>query len=90
MFGGNINDIYSLTMNTILCYDVKGGTYMNNKLINIKELSEYFGVAVPTLYQWAQTEKIPSIKCGRLVRFELDAVLEYLKSGSEKKGGRKL
>ena len=58
---------------------------MKDKLVTIKELSEKLGIAIPTLYQWKETGKIPSIKCGgKLVRFELDEVLARLKNSQEK------
>lgn len=62
---------------------------MNNKLLTIEELAEFFRVAVSTLYQWTETGKIPHIKCGRLLRYDLDAVLEHLKNSNPGIGGKK-
>jgi excisionase family DNA binding protein len=41
------------------------------KYANIKEVSEYTGLAVKTLYDWAANGMIPSIKAGKKVLFDL-------------------
>ncbi|MBO1225042.1 MAG: helix-turn-helix domain-containing protein [Candidatus Scalindua sediminis] len=38
---------------------------------NIKEVSEYTSIPKKTLYEWASVGKIPSIKIGRKVLFDL-------------------
>ena len=44
---------------------------MNKRYANIKEVSEYTSLPVKTLYEWAGTGRIPSIKLGRRVLFDL-------------------
>jgi len=49
---------------------------------NIKEVSEYTSLPGKTLYEWASIGKIPSIKLGRRVLFDLhdiDVVMASLK-----------
>ncbi len=41
---------------------------------NIKEVSEYTSLPVKTLYEWAAIGKIPSIKLGRRVLFDLNDI----------------
>jgi excisionase family DNA binding protein len=41
------------------------------KYANIKEVSEYTGLTVKTLYDWAANGMIPSIKAGKKVLFDL-------------------
>jgi len=48
------------------------------KLVNVQQLSEIIGVKVATIYSWVSREYIPHIKLGRLVRFDLDAVFEWI------------
>jgi len=54
-------------------------------LLNIQELSEILGVKVATIYGWVSEGFIPHIKLGRLVRFDLDAIYEWV-SKKQRKG----
>ena len=52
---------------------------MENRLISIKELAEYIGVKIGTVYSWVCQRKIAYVKIGRLVKFdkaELDKWIE--------------
>ncbi len=52
------------------------------RYLSIKEVSEYTSLPVKTLYDWAGQGKIPSIKYGRRVLFDLqdiDKVMASLK-----------
>ncbi len=54
----------------------------NKRYVNIKEVSEYTSLPVKTLYEWAGTGRVPSIKMGRRVLFDLydiDKVMARLK-----------
>lgn len=44
---------------------------MEKRYANIKEVSVYTSLPVKTLYDWASQGKIPSIKFGRRVLFDL-------------------
>ncbi len=49
---------------------------------NIKELSVYIGLSVKTLYEFVNLQKIPSIKYGKKLLFDLqdiDKLMESLK-----------
>ncbi len=55
---------------------------ITKRYANIKEVSEYTSLPVKTLYEWAVQGKIPSIKIGRRVLFDLydiDKVMARLK-----------
>jgi excisionase family DNA binding protein len=41
------------------------------RFIGIKECSEYLGLTVGTLYVWTCQKKIPYLKFGKLVKFDL-------------------
>lgn len=43
---------------------------MERRYLSIRELSEYIGVTVGTLYSWVCYRKIPFSKVGRLVKFD--------------------
>ena len=51
---------------------------MNKKYQGIKEISQYLGVTVNTLYSWVCQKRIPYIKVGRLVRFDMDRIQKWL------------
>ncbi len=52
------------------------------RYVDIKRVSEYTSLPTATLYEWASQGKIPSIKIGRRVLFDLqdiDKVMARLK-----------
>lgn len=53
---------------------------MKKRYANIKEVSEYTSLPIKTLYDWASQRKIPSIKYGRRVLFDLEDIDKYLQS----------
>ena len=48
-------------------------------LINIDELAARLSVAKGTLYNWVYLRRIPYIKAGRCLRFDLQAVFNSLR-----------
>jgi excisionase family DNA binding protein len=44
---------------------------MTKRYLSIKEVSEYTSIPVKTLYEWASQGRIPSIKMGSRVLFDL-------------------
>jgi excisionase family DNA binding protein len=63
---------------------------VNNKVnseryVNIKAASLYTSLPVKTLYEWAGTGRIPSVKIGRRVLFDLhdiDKIMDSFKRSS--------
>ena len=59
-------------------------------LIDINELSKRISVPKGTLYNWVYLHRIPFIKAGRSLRFDLDEVIQslahYAMIGSAGKG----
>ena len=53
---------------------------MNKRYANIKEVSEYTSIPVKTLYEWASLRRIPSIKVGRRVLFDLNDIDSFMSS----------
>lgn len=49
-----------------------------NKLITIREASEILSINPFTLYKMAQDERIPSVKIGKLRRFQEDDLKEFI------------
>ena len=48
-----------------------GGNALNRKLIKIEDLSLYLDTPVATIYTWTHQKKIPHVKIGRSLRFDL-------------------
>jgi len=53
---------------------------VENKLLSITEMAEYLGIRVSTLYSWVSQKRIPYIKLGRLVRFDLREIDKWLEN----------
>ena len=47
---------------------------------NIKEVSEYTSLPVSTLYEWSGTGRIPSIKIGRRLLYDLSDIDQLMAS----------
>lgn len=50
------------------------------RLITVEELAEYLNLNPHTIYLWVEQGKIPFIKIGRMVRFDLIEIEEWLAS----------
>lgn len=59
---------------------------MKKRYANIKEVSEYTSLPVKTLYEWACIGRIPSIKIGRRVLFDLNDIDSFMSSLKRDKG----
>lgn len=55
---------------------------MDKHYLSVKELSEYLGVAKHTIYSWTSMRKIPFVKMGGLVRFDIEAIEKWIKENS--------
>ncbi len=53
-----------------------------NKLYEINQLSALLQVSVPTLYRWVHQKKIPYIKLGGKLRFDVEAINNYILQNS--------
>ena len=51
---------------------------MEKRYLSIKELSEYLGLTVKTLYVWVCHKRIPYFKLGRLVKFDLREIEDWM------------
>jgi len=55
---------------------------MDRRLININELSQYIGLSTSTIYSWVSQRRIPFVKCGRLTKFDLQRINEWIEESS--------
>ena len=55
----------------LVCSDCERGcSHMTCRLLNIKEVSDYTGLSVHTLYTMVSQRRIPFVKLGRLTKFD--------------------
>jgi excisionase family DNA binding protein len=52
---------------------------MKSRLIDIKELSQWLGVAEGTLYNWVNERRLPFKKLGKCLRFAVEDIEEWLR-----------
>ncbi len=55
---------------------------ITKRYLSVKQVSEYTSLSVKTVYQWVAERKIPHIKIGRRILFdisEIDNLMESLK-----------
>jgi excisionase family DNA binding protein len=55
---------------------------IEKRYLEIRELAEYLGISVNTIYSWISQRKIPHKKLGRLVRFSVEEIDEWVKQNS--------
>ena len=51
---------------------------MIKRYCSIQDVSEYTSLPIKTLYEWASQGRIPSIKIGRRVLFDLNDIDEFM------------
>ncbi len=47
---------------------------VGKRLLNVKEAARYLGIEVDTVYKKARLRELPSVKVGRALRFDLNAL----------------
>ena len=52
---------------------------LEKRFIGIKECASYLGISINTLRSWVFMRKIPYIKMGRLVKFDLQELEAWIK-----------
>ena len=50
------------------------------KILNVKQLAEILNVKPKTIYDWKHKGKIPYLKFGRLLRFDYDEIVKWVKN----------
>jgi len=55
---------------------------IKHHLLNVKQLSEYLGISVNTIYAMVSQCRIPFVKVERLTKFDIEKVDEWIKNNS--------
>lgn len=50
---------------------------MERRYVGVKEIADYLGVKVSTIYDWVYRRIIPFRKAGRLLRFDIPEIDEW-------------
>jgi excisionase family DNA binding protein len=56
-----------------------GDFHMISKLLNISELSQLLHIAHGTIYNWVYQRRIPFVKIGRCLRFDMKEIEDFLR-----------
>ena len=51
---------------------------MKQKLLNIKEAANYLSLTVKAIYQLVHRKKIPVVRLGRTLRFDIDILNQWI------------
>ena len=61
---------------------------MTERWLSVEEIAKHLGVKKDTIYKWVRTTNIPFHKVGRLVKFQIKEVDQWVKDGkAAPKGG---
>ena len=60
------------------------GSHMICRLLDIKEVADYTGLSVHTLYTMVSQRRIPFVKLGRLTKFDREEIDKWITSHSVK------
>jgi len=55
---------------------------IEKRFLGIKELAQYLGIKEGTVYVWVCHRKIPYLKVGRLVKFDLHKIEKWVEENS--------
>lgn len=59
--------------------NVKSKMSPGRRFLGVKELAEYLGIPINTLRSWVWLRKIPYVKLGKIVKFDLRDIEEWIK-----------
>lgn len=48
------------------------------RLLNVEETAQYLGLQVDTVYKKARLRELPSVKVGRSLRFDVEALQRFI------------
>ena len=50
----------------------------NRGLVNVVTAAEILGIRVSTLYSWCEQQRVPHVRLGRALRFDLNTLCEWI------------
>ena len=61
---------------------------MTERWVSIDEISEHLGVKKDTIYKWVARKKMPAHKVGRLLKFQVKEIDQWVREGKAGNRGR--
>jgi excisionase family DNA binding protein len=53
------------------------------RLVTVREAADYLSVSVSTLYGWVWQRRIPFVKVGRALRFDVDDLRKFVEGNKQ-------
>ena len=60
---------------------------MNDRYLSVAEICTYLGIKRDTVYKWISEKKLPAHRVGKLWKFKINEVDEWVKNGDRMAGG---
>jgi len=57
---------------------------VERRLVGVEEVAHMLDMSKDTIYKWACQRKIPSVKCGRLLKFDLQEIYNWINRNTRK------
>ncbi|MBK4218088.1 helix-turn-helix domain-containing protein [Paracoccus caeni] len=54
---------------------------MTDRWLSVEEIADYLGVSKDTVYGWISRREMPAHKVGRLWKFKIDEIDEWVRNG---------
>jgi excisionase family DNA binding protein len=55
---------------------------VEQRLVGVEEVAHMLDMSKDTIYKWACQRKIPSVKCGRLLKFDLQKIEKWIQANT--------
>ena len=56
---------------------------MNDRYLSVAEICTYLGIKRDTVYKWISEKKLPAHRVGKLWKFKISEVDEWVKNGDK-------
>ena len=60
---------------------------MNDRYLSVSEICTYLGIKRDTVYKWISEKKLPAHRIGKLWKFKISEVDEWVKNGDRMEVG---
>ena len=57
---------------------MRSNEIVGKRLLNVEEAAEYLGLQVDTVYKKSRLRELPSVKVGRALRFDVEALRRFI------------
>ena len=54
---------------------------ISEKWLSVEEIAEHLGISKESIYKWIEKGKIPAHKVGRLWKFQISEINEWVREG---------